>query len=127
VSRLAVLLLVGAGAPLQAGAQQHSPQAATQRAESLQLAGRPWHAAETLLAAAARQPNLNAAFVVEGAKAELRARRYDRARSLLIGQPWLDDYGDGEALAVLAEAEVPLGWAAQAAGHFATARASPSP
>src|SRR5207247_2082694 len=72
---------------------------------SLRAAGRPWHAAESLLAAAARESRPNATFVVEGAKAELRARRYDRAKSLLAGQPWLDDYGEGEALAVVAEAE----------------------
>ena len=100
-----------------------SAQAATQRAESLRLAGRLWHAAETLLAAAAREPNLNAAFVVEGAKAELETRRYDLARSLLAGQPWLEDYADGEALAVLAEAEARLGLAAQAAAHYVAARA----
>src|SRR5205807_107081 len=94
-----------------------------ERAESLRLAGRPWHAAETLLAAAAREPRLNATLVVEGAKAELHARRYDRARSLLVGQPWLEDYGDGDALAVLAEAEARLGLGMEAAGHYAAARA----
>src|SRR5204863_1475634 len=103
-------------------AQQTAPYIAAERAESLRLAGRPWHAAETLLAAAAREPRLNATFIVEGARAELHARRYDRARSLLIGQPWLEDYGDGEALAVLAEAEARLGLAT-AAGHYAAARA----
>jgi len=107
--------------PLTAVAQT-TPDLATQRAESLRLSGRPWHAAETLLAAAAREPRLNATFIVEGAKAELRARRYDRARSLLVGQPWLEDYADGEALAVLAEAEARLGLAT-AAGHYAAARA----
>ena len=91
-----------------AAGQQTTPAMAAQRAESLRLAGRPWHAAETLLAAAAREPRLNATFIVEGAKAELHARRYDRARSLLVGQPWLEDYGQGEALAVLAEAEARL-------------------
>jgi len=105
-----------------ATAQQTSPYIAAERAESLRLAGRPWHAAETLLAAAAREPQLNATFIVEGAKAELYARRYDRARSLLVGQPWLDDYGDGGALAVLAEAEARLGFGAAAAGHYAAAR-----
>src|SRR5256885_1007859 len=57
----------------------------------------------------------------EGARAELHARRYDRARSLLVGQPWLEDYAEGEALAVLAEAEARLGLAT-AAGHYAAAR-----
>src|SRR2546430_12600108 len=51
-----------------------------ERAESLRAAGRPWHAAESLLAAAARESRPNATFVVEGAKAELHARRYDRAK-----------------------------------------------
>ena len=106
-----------------AAGQQTTPAMAAQRAESLRLAGRPWHAAETLLAAAAREPRLNATFIVEGAKAELHARRYDRARSLLVGQPWLEDYGQGEALAVLAEAEARLGLGAAAAAHYAAARA----
>ena len=137
--RLAALLVCAALTPLAGAAQEQLPlavpppppppppplatQAATQRAESLRLAGRVWHAAETLLAAAAREPHLNAAFVVEGAKAELRTRRYDRARSLLVGQPWLEDYADGEALAVLAEAEARLGLSAQAAAHYVAARA----
>jgi soluble lytic murein transglycosylase len=124
ITRAAALLLaVGAAAPCFAAAQQVPPDLASERAESLRLAGRPWHAAETLLAAAAREPRLNATFVVEGAKAELHARRYDRARSLLVGQPWLEDYGDGEAVAVLAEAEARLGQGAAAAAHYATARA----
>ncbi len=99
-----------------------------QRAESLHAAGRPWRAAETLLAAASREPHQNAAFVVQSASAELRARRYDRARSLLAGQPWLDDYGEGEALGILAEAEARLGASTLAATHFvaAFARASGS-
>ena len=104
-------------------AQGVPPDVMAQRAESLRVAGRPWHAAETLLAVAAREPRLNATFVVEGANAELHARRYDRARSLLAGQPWLDDYNGGEALAVLAEAEAHLGQAATAAAHYAGARA----
>lgn len=117
-------LVITASAPCAVAAQRvPAPALAAERAESLRLAGRPWHAAETLLAAAAREPRLNATFVVEGAKAELRARRYDRARSLLVAQPWLDDYGDGEALAVLAEAEARLGQGVAAAGHYAAARA----
>ena len=119
-----LLLVVAAALPQAAAtAQQTSPYVAAERAESLRLAGRPWHAAETLLAAAAREPRLNATLVVEGAKAELHARRYDRARSLLVGQPWLEDYGDGDALAVLAEAEARLGLGMEAAGHYAAARA----
>ncbi len=101
-----------------------APQAqiAAVRAESLRLAGRPWHAAETLLAAAAREPRQSAAFIVEGARAELYARRYDRARSLLVGQPWLEDYADGDALAVLGEAEAHLRLYGHAAAHLAAAR-----
>ena len=123
--RVVGLLLLVVATPLgSAGtAQQTAPYIAAERAESLRLAGRPWHAAETLLAAAAREPRLNATFIVEGARAELHARRYDRARSLLIGQPWLEDYGDGGALAVLAEAEARLGLETEAAGHYAAARA----
>src|SRR5207245_8725537 len=118
------LRLVGVAGPYRAAAAQGVPaDVMAQRAESLRVAGRPWHAAETLLAVAAREPRLNATFVVEGAKAELHARRYDRARSLLAGQPWLDDYNGGEALAVLAEAEAHLGQAATAAAHYAGARA----
>jgi len=126
MTRVLLLLLVGAAAPCLGTAQQVPPELAAERAESLRMAGRPWHAAETLLAAAAREPRLNATFVVEGAKAELHARRYDRARSLLVGQPWLDDYGDGEALAVLAEAEAGLKQGAAAAAHYAAARARAS-
>ncbi|OLC08749.1 MAG: hypothetical protein AUH42_00670 [Gemmatimonadetes bacterium 13_1_40CM_70_11] len=103
-------------------AAAQSERTAAQRAESLHAAGRPWHAAETLLAAAAREPHQNAAFIVLSARAELRARRYDRARSLLAGQPWLDDYSNGEALAILAEAEARLGAAAAAATDFVAAR-----
>ena len=96
---------------------------ATYRADSLRLAGRPWHAAETLLAAARRDPNPNAFLIVEGAKAEVLARRYERARTLLASQPWLADYVDGEALAVLGQAEYGLARFAEAASHFEMARA----
>ena len=95
---------------------------ATYRADSLRLSGRPWHAAETLLAAAQRDPHPNAFLIVEGAKAELQARRYERARTLLAGQPWLEDYVDGEALAVLAQAEYGLARFTEAATHFGRAR-----
>ena len=97
-----------------------------QRAESLRRAGRPWHAAELLLSAAARGPHPNASFIVQGAEAELAARRYDRVRGLLVGQPWLEDYEHGEALAVLAQAEVQLGSYAAGAAHFEDARARAS-
>jgi soluble lytic murein transglycosylase len=96
---------------------------ATYRADSLRLSGRPWHAAETLLAAARRDPNPNAFLIVEGAKAEVHARRYEQARTLLAGQPWLLDYLDGEALALLAQAEFGVGRFAEAATHFQMARA----
>ena len=96
---------------------------ATYRADSLRLSGRPWHAAETLLAAARRDPNPNAFLIVEGAKAEVLAKRYERARTLLVAQPWLPDYLDGEALAVLAQAEFGVGRFADAAAHFEMARA----
>src|SRR5579884_3577401 len=105
------------------GAQQPAPGPAAERAAALRLAGRPWHAAESLLAAAARGAPLDPALVVEGAEAELHARRYDRARSLLVGQPWLEDFGAGAALAVLAQAEAGLGLDSAAARHFAAARA----
>lgn len=121
VSPLLALSLTVTPGPA-AGAQDPPVHEARARAESLRVSGRPWHAAETLLAAAGREPRLNAYFVVEAAKAELRARRADRARSLLAGQPWLEDYVDGEALAVLAEAEAQLGEHARAAEHFDAAR-----
>lgn len=106
------------------GAQQvaRPDHTATHRADSLRLSGRPWHAAETLLAAARRDPNPNAFFIVEGAKAEVLAKRYERARTLLVAQPWLRDYVDGEALAVLAQAEFGVGRHAEAAAHFTMAR-----
>ena len=94
-----------------------------QRAESLGFAGRPWHAAETLLDAASRNPRQDASFIVRSAEAELEARRFDRARSLLVGQPWLEDYGAGEALRVLGEAEWRLGDPGRAAQRFVAARA----
>jgi soluble lytic murein transglycosylase len=122
VRRLAALLAVRAVASFPLAAQQYPPQA-VQRAESLRAAGRPWHAAETLLAAAARDSEHDPAFVLAGAQAELRARRYDRVRGLLGGQPWLAEYAGGEALAVLAEAEAGVGAAAQAALHYTAARA----
>lgn len=118
--RGAALAFLGACWPLVTSAQTAA--GATQRAESLWLAGRPWHAAETLLDAAARAPRQDPHFIVQGARAELQARRYDRARSLLVGQPWLGDYAGGDALAVLGEAELQLGMPARAAERFAAAR-----
>ena len=125
--RIAALAGVVGGAAAPAGAQDVARSAAdhtaTYRADSLRLAGRPWHAAETLLAAARRDPNPNAFLIVEGAKAEVLAKRYERARTLLATQPWLNDYLDGEALAVLAQAEYGLKRYADAATHFEMARA----
>ncbi|HLZ45730.1 MAG TPA: transglycosylase SLT domain-containing protein [Gemmatimonadales bacterium] len=100
---------------------------AAYRADSLRLAGRPWHAAETLLAAARREPNPNAFLIVEGAKAEVLARRYEHARQLLVGEPWLSDYENGEALAVLGQAEYGVGRFPEAATHFQLARARAQP
>ncbi|HXM37804.1 MAG TPA: transglycosylase SLT domain-containing protein [Gemmatimonadales bacterium] len=116
-------LSVGVSSVTRAQDAVRPDQTATFRADSLRLAGRPWHAAETLLAAARRDPNPNAFLIVEGAKAEVHARRYDRARGLLAGQPWLEAYADGEALAVLGQAEYGLGRYAEAAAHFDLARA----
>lgn len=98
-----------------------APFNAAGHAESLRAAGRPWHAAEalgSLTTSASRPP---AELVVAGARAELHARRYDRARALLTSQPWLEAYQGGEALAVLAEAEAKLGLHSQAALRFAAA------
>ena len=114
------LLLASSIRAQTAGPPDHT---ATYRADSLRLSGRPWHAAETLLAAARRDPNPNAFLIVEGAKAEVHARRYEHARTLLAGEPWLLDYLDGEALAVLAQAEFGVGRFAEAAAHFQMARA----
>jgi len=124
VRRAAVLWLAALVAPpLALGQVDHTVMV---KAESLRLAGRPWHAAETMLAAAARDSHPNAFLVVEGAKAEVHARRFDRARGLLAGQPWLEDYAGGEALAVLGQAESGLGQYGAAAAHFSAARARAS-
>src|SRR6185503_19869409 len=126
VKRGAALGIAALVAASPAGAQQvlrpPADHTATYLADSLRLSGRPWHAAETLLAAARRDPNPNAFLIVEGAKAEVHAKRYEHARALLAGQPWLLDYLDGEALAVLAQAEFGVGRFAEAASHFEMAR-----
>ncbi len=119
-SRLAVGLAAWGGFGATAVAAQACCQDAG-RAESLSAAGRPWHAAEALLALTLRESSPTAELVVAGARAELHARRYERARTLLSGRPWLDQYQGGEALALLAEAEARLGLHAQAAQRFAAA------
>ena len=119
------LFLVAAGAPVataQTPVRPREREAVAARADSLRQAGRPWHAAELLLAAAARDPSPDASFVVQGAAAELAARRYERARSLLMGRLWLEEYDRGTALAVLGAAEARLGMHEQAARHFTAAR-----
>src|SRR3989441_10488317 len=121
IAALAGDVLLASSSRAQSTVPPHHP--ATYRADSLRLSGRPWHAAETLLAAARRDPNPNAFLIVEGAKAEVHARRYEHARTLLAGQPGLLDYLDGEALAVLAQAEFGVGRFAEAATHFQMARA----
>jgi soluble lytic murein transglycosylase-like protein/TolA-binding protein len=120
VRRRAALGLLAGWWPVVALAQ--SAPNPRQLAESLTLTGRPWHAAETLLDASARLPRQDPAFILQSARAELRARRFDRAKSLLVGQPWLSDYGGGEALAVLGAAEWRLGESRAAAREFVAAR-----
>lgn len=90
-------------------------------ADSLAAEGRAWHAAQRLLEFAARQPLGNARLVVATARAELRARHAERAQSLLVGQPWLEDYRGGEALEVLGEAELLRGFPLKAAERFSRA------
>ena len=119
-SKLAPLLVLGGGLVVPAVAAQATIEAAV-RAESLSAAGRPWHAAEALLAITLRESSPTAELVVAGARAELHARRYERARTLLLDRPWLDAYQGGEALALLAEAEAKLGLHLEAARRFAAA------
>jgi len=126
VRAAAALWVAALAVPPLALAQVAADRTATFKSDSLRLAGRPWHAAETMLAAAARDSHPNAFLVVEGAKAEVHARRYDRARGLLVGQPWLEAYAEGEALAVLGQAESGLGQYGAAAAHFSAARARTS-
>ena len=119
-SKLAPLLVFGGGLVVPAVAAQATIEAAV-RAESLSAAGRPWHAAEALLAITLRESSPTAELVVAGARAELHARRYERARTLLLDRPWLDAYQGGDALALLAEAEAKLGLHLEAARRFAAA------
>ena len=76
----AALLLAVPGRFCAQGGAVQPDHTATYRADSLRLSGRPWHAAETLLAAARRDPNPNAFLIVEGAKAEVHARRFEHAK-----------------------------------------------
>src|SRR5205814_9496488 len=92
------------------------------QADRLQRAERPWRTAQPPMAAAARPERPNAEFIARAARAESLARRYDQAKSLLAGQPWLEDYENGEALEVLATAELALGEGGPAGPHFALAR-----
>ena len=97
------------------------------RAESLETAGRPWHAAEAFVtgagtAAAPASPQL----LIANARAELTARRYSRVVSLLEQRPWLADSGGGVGYAILAEAEDRLGRSTDAARDYLRARASAS-
>ena len=108
-----VATLVGGSAAAQA--------TAAERRDSLDAGARPWHAAQAMRAVAAREPSPAAAAVVAGARAELGAQRYDRARSLLVGQPWLDG-ADPIGLALLGEAEAGLGMHESAASRFSAAR-----
>lgn len=89
--------------------------------DSLRTAGRPWHAAEAARAAGARESRPAAESVIARARAALNARRYDRARSLLIGQSWLADH-DAQGLILLGEAEAGLGMHESAASRFSAAR-----
>ena len=92
------------------------------RAESLEAAGRPWHAAETFLTAPFAS-DLSAPLLLADARAELAARRYDRVVALLDQRPWLADSGDGTGYALLAEAFERLGRPADAAPDYLRARA----
>ena len=113
-------LLAGVVATLLGGSAAAQATAAA-GLDSLHAVGRPWHAAEAMRAVVAREARPAEAAVVAGARAELGARRYDRARSLLVGQPWLDHY-DPLGLALLGEAEAGLGMHESAAARFSAAR-----
>jgi soluble lytic murein transglycosylase len=112
---LACLIAAASGAPVAAQV------AGANGPDSLQAAGRPWHAAEAARAAAARESQPAAGAVIARARAALSARRYDRARSLLVGQPWLTDH-DALGFALLGEAEAGLGLHESAASRFSAAR-----
>ncbi len=106
-----------------AAGQTPLPTPTAARAESLSAQGRPWHAAETLVATTARSANPSVALVLASARAEIAAHRYDRGLALLVGQPWIGDSADGAGLALLADAELHVGRPLAAALHFTAARA----
>jgi len=106
-----------------AAGQTPLPVPTAARAESLSAEGRPWHAAESLIATTARSANPSVALVLASARAELAAHRYDRGLALLVGQPWIGDSADGAGLALLADAELHVGRPLAAALHFTAARA----
>lgn len=93
------------------------------RAESLEIAGRPWHAAEAFVAGAGTAASpAPAQVLIADARAELTARRYARVVALLDKRSWLPDSGDGVGYAILAEAEDRLGRSADAARDYLRAR-----
>ncbi len=106
IAALAGQALLASNAWTQAPVPPAADHTATYRADSLRLSGRPWHAAETLLAAARRDPNPNAFLIVEGAKAEVHARRYERAWQLLVSQPWLLTPREQEKLMIYVVADL---------------------
>ncbi|HKR56350.1 MAG TPA: hypothetical protein VJS20_08615, partial [Gemmatimonadales bacterium] len=93
------------------------------RAESLETAGRPWHAAEAFVAGAGTAASpASAQILIANARAELTARRYARVVALLDKRAWLADSGGGVGYAILAEAEDRLGRSADAARDYLRAR-----
>lgn len=109
--------------PLVLAAQRPAP-AQVARAESLETAGRPWHAAEAFVAGAgAGAAPASVPALVANARAELAARRYARVVALLENRAWLADSLGGVGYAILAEAEDRLGRSAAAAGDYLRARA----
>lgn len=109
--------------PLALAGQRRVP-AQVVRAESLETAGRPWHAAEAFIGGAPPDAApASAQLLIANARAELAARRYARVVALLENRPWLGDSGSGVGFAILAQAEERLGKPADAAGDFLKARA----
>lgn len=112
--------------PLALAGQMPGP-AQVVRAESLETAGRPWHAAEAFITGAGGSAGTASAQVlIANARAELTARRYARVVALLEGRSWLADSGGGAGFAILAEAEERLGQSAAAARDYLRARAGAS-